>query len=346
MLQRRICWAISCVLFTAMFVGCGGESNDSVDDMERKRPKGPYAETLLRVCAAPDDVLSQGKEQPFDAEQFDLYRQTQLALIKSRLVLDAALGKPGILDLECIVAADDPLAWLRERLNVAFLGDSEILSLRVYHNEADEAKQLAKAIQEAYMDEIVFSERKEALVRADILKRTYRMQVTSLKEMQNSLWQLEEQIGTDASVQAQISRELATEKLRSILRRKARAAERLDEIESEIGLLTPDTDTDEAEPDESVDSADASPDAAALKMLAKEQKLIKAKMVELKKLREDAEQELRSLGGRSADLETRRLEIQALVESTTMLRREIDRIELNLQREPRVRVIQPPFAVP
>jgi succinoglycan biosynthesis transport protein ExoP len=299
------------------------------------------AETLLLVRATMPDYAT-GQQTKFDAQQYAVYKETQAVLVKSRLVLNAALGKPGINELASVRAQDDPLAWLLEVVSVEFIGDSEVMRIRLSYKDAQEARQLVKAIQEAYMDEIVFSQRKEVLVRSDILKRTYRQKIVELSEKRHELWQLEEQIGTDASMQARISRELATEALRSILRREARLEERLDEIELEIGLLTPE---DDQEKDEEAD-VDAFPDAAALKMLAKEQKLIRAKLAELGELQKEAEQELRLMGGRSAAVEARQEEIQALAESAAMLRRQIDALELNLQREPSVQVVQPPVVVP
>jgi succinoglycan biosynthesis transport protein ExoP len=369
------------------------------------------AETLLRARRSQPALL--GNYRIESDKEFEVYKQTQVSLIKSRLVLDAALGKPGVNRLSIVQHEDDPLEWLQRELVVKFMRDSEILRISLRSRNAEEAEDMVKAVQEAYMDEIVFNERKEALVRSDILKRSYRQNMTSIKEKAEELMRLQEEVGTSDSRLAQLNEEFALSELASLRRNLDQKRALLDQVKRQLtvaaasqnGLpyVPPDAlienellrDRQYAEAKQTINlledqlayyatpgqqnsgtverlrsdlafaksslqrlRKDIAPGAVErLRLMsgldgADEQRTIGSLSTEMRELMRqitndeneyrEKEEAVRTMGGRSAELITRQEELNGLQETTNRLRQEIDTVELNLQREPRIQVVQPP----
>jgi uncharacterized protein involved in exopolysaccharide biosynthesis len=82
------------------------------------------------------------------------YLLTQVQLITSDGVLDAALAKPGISNLPMIRGSKDPKADLHELMNVAIVGDQTYL-IRVGLPSRDpaEAAQIVNAVVDSYIDQ-------------------------------------------------------------------------------------------------------------------------------------------------------------------------------------------------
>ncbi len=113
-------------------------------------------------------VKSQSSGKVFDTQverlsPMEIERQAMnhLALLKSPLVLDAALQDQRIAGLDAVRAhAGQELLWLQDELNVSFPGDGEILEVK-YEGEEDpeQMKAVIDAIVKAYQDKVLLQER-------------------------------------------------------------------------------------------------------------------------------------------------------------------------------------------
>ena len=70
---------------------------------------------LLRVAAVEQRLVFKTAEEVSD---FGTYRKTQMALIKSRFVMNAALRKPNIASLSMVREEDFPVAWLEQSIQI------------------------------------------------------------------------------------------------------------------------------------------------------------------------------------------------------------------------------------
>lgn len=93
----------------------------------------------------------------------DVFRQTQRALITSTFVLNSALSRKAIMELDCVARQEDPGHWLRDDLEVTFPGDGDVMELSLAGREADmpEYCRLIDAIIDSYRNEVVHRERME-----------------------------------------------------------------------------------------------------------------------------------------------------------------------------------------
>jgi len=106
---------------------------------------------------------------------YQIFRQTQLVLIKSQKVLDAVLRKPEVQALEEIRSREDPTAWLRENVNADFPQGAEVLEIRMSGFNPNALATIVNATNDAYLNEVVnvdYSGRQERLKKLREFEKT------------------------------------------------------------------------------------------------------------------------------------------------------------------------------
>src|SRR5438876_833018 len=87
------------------------------------------AAALVQVFRNPPQILREGPAGMEVVSDFDTYKRTQVALIKSHFVRQAALRKTAVARLPIVRGQADPIAWLTNELSVDYPGDAEILRI-------------------------------------------------------------------------------------------------------------------------------------------------------------------------------------------------------------------------
>ena len=136
------------------------------------REKAPRV--VLQVSSTPPQFLSGGEaDHHADCDvDYVRYQKTQIALLKSRLVILSALQKPGIAKLPSIRKQHDPASWLKDHLNASFLPDSEMLEISMAPGTGmsrQEQATLLGAITDAYLEQVVNVDRQRRAQRYDML---------------------------------------------------------------------------------------------------------------------------------------------------------------------------------
>src|SRR5262249_10503754 len=110
-------------------------------------------------------------DQPHVSDSdYETYRQTQAVLVKSRLVLNAALRNPKVANLPLLLQQKDPVAWLKDAIQVDFLDKTEIMRISIAGKPSEELATLVTAVTDAYLQEIVNKEQTQRLLRLDDLR--------------------------------------------------------------------------------------------------------------------------------------------------------------------------------
>jgi capsular exopolysaccharide synthesis family protein len=133
-------------------------------------PAEREAAALLEVRAAVPSLsgASGGSPQEGEVERF---KQTQLALAKSLLVVNSALRKPEINTLPALREEKDQVRFLLDEVRVNFLGRSDIMVVSMSSPRGDDAKKIVEAMVRAYLEEIVYADQKEKIKRIETLTR-------------------------------------------------------------------------------------------------------------------------------------------------------------------------------
>jgi len=194
-------------------------------------PRGYEAVVWLRVRAS-GTLLSEGRSAEYDA-----YRKTQLQLLRSPVVLNAALRKPGISSLRMITEQDDPAAWLARTIEPVVQGDSEIMQLKFRGAVAEETAKILNAITSCYLDDIVNKDRQDRLSRRDQLEKKFKENQTELRSRRETFNDLARTLGTRDSQEVATQRGLLMDQLGTARGRMVTAENELERLDAEIAIL-------------------------------------------------------------------------------------------------------------
>lgn len=164
-------------------------------------PRASYvAQARLHMAAVPPRVIFPTAETQTD---YATFQRTQIELIKSRFVLNAALRQPQIAKLSMVQEQVDPVEWLGQELKVAYSGGSEILSISLAGNRPQELASLVNAVKDAYLNGVVLEGHKGRTERLKKLEELYRNYDRDLQDQRRVLREMAKTVGSsDSKVQA------------------------------------------------------------------------------------------------------------------------------------------------
>ena len=133
-----------------------------------KRGDGAFEATAwLRVRGRPADPAA-------DTREYEAFRTMQIQLLKSPVVLNAAVRRPGIAELPTLRNQAEPIAWIADSLEFVTKDRSEVMIIRLRGDRAEDVGQILAAVTEVYLDDIVKKERTDRLARRDSLEKKYK----------------------------------------------------------------------------------------------------------------------------------------------------------------------------
>jgi capsular exopolysaccharide synthesis family protein len=166
-------------------------------------PETSRITALLEVKNNSNDPLADNKSQGVNPILAEREAMSHLALLKSPLVLDAALQRPEIAQLDAVQAyGPDAILWLTDELKVSFPGDGEILEVR-YEGDEDSGEmiKLIDAIVRAYKDKVLLQDRLLRVGTRDDLEQVLQAKKAQLKtvleefkERSNSIGAMQEEV--------------------------------------------------------------------------------------------------------------------------------------------------------
>ena len=134
-------------------------------------------------------------------DEFLTKRQAQATLMTSNFVLNAALRKPGVSQLEYLREEIDPVTWLQKNIRVAFPGNSEILQISMTGDDPVQLVKLVNAVKDAYMEEVVSVDREAHHRRKSVLEQSYHRNTEEIKRKAYVFKDLADELGTDVDPQ-------------------------------------------------------------------------------------------------------------------------------------------------
>src|SRR5262249_5770374 len=128
--------------------------------------------------------------------------RTQVAYIKSRLVLNAALNDAKVKNLRIVQDEIDPLLWLEKNIQADFLTAPEILRIHMTGDEPKELVAIVDAVRDAYFKEVRGREVGWRDQRLKLLQEIYGEAERKLSEKRNVLKGMSEDLGSAKETQA------------------------------------------------------------------------------------------------------------------------------------------------
>jgi hypothetical protein len=151
---------------------------------------------LIRVSQNQPRLIGRASENNNDRD-WTIFCNTQVALLRSAFVLQSALRTPGIHELPLVRDQQDHLAFLRDRLEIGFFDNSEILYIRM-RGSSDEVEQLTKivdAIARIYENEVIFKDEQRSKVIRDALATSFSALTDEIRAKMDDQYALAEELG-------------------------------------------------------------------------------------------------------------------------------------------------------
>lgn len=166
---------------------------------------------LLKVAERPPAVLDKSATA---AEEFAVFKRTQVQLILSNLVLQGTLRDSTINRLETLKEhTDDQIAWLKDQLVIDYPDDAEIMRVAMKGTRKEDIIKVVNRIVKVYMDEIVARERDVRAEHESKLEKSFTTMAQEIQTRTNALKNLEDLHKTSGSDSARILKEMAIEQL-------------------------------------------------------------------------------------------------------------------------------------
>jgi capsular exopolysaccharide synthesis family protein len=159
-------------------------------------PESSISTALFEVSNDQDNVFDITRRT---VQDFDIFKKTQLAKLKSNYVLTAAVRDPGIASLSALADEPDHVEWLQDNLIVDFPQNGEILSISLSGDEPPEDLQrLVDAVAKAYREEVIAADRQRRATNRDLLSRNLDNLQEDLKRKMDQFLAIAEESGRPA----------------------------------------------------------------------------------------------------------------------------------------------------
>jgi polysaccharide biosynthesis transport protein len=194
--------------FLALVAVGGGLLVWSLPTLRADQQSGKSPRALLQIATRPPQVLfstfEQGRSSGDSIEDYRRYVTTQIGLIKSQPVLNAAQQDSGVSQLPSIKDRTDRIAWLKQNLEVTNLKDTEILQISLASGSgasgSDQAA-IINAVVRAYMNEVANVDISNRADRHKQLKEVNKKYEVMLRERRAVLRKLSSSVGRGGPLQ-------------------------------------------------------------------------------------------------------------------------------------------------
>ena len=292
----------------------------SIQFADRQVATAAEVSRLLRLTAIVQKSLT--ADGAMNGEEFSNFKRTQVAMLKSRFVLQAALRKPEIAKLPIVAAQADPVAWLESQLVVDFPGDAELLRVGMKGDKSDQLAKLVNAVVDSYMNEVVYAERDEQLRGRENLQMATGKYREEIRRKFENLQKMQDQTGTDGRGRS-VAKKVAMRQLEFHLDRCDRFQRLLDEIELQLIDATV--------------AGEPASQPALRASLENKRKLLEKRLAQLNEETKAKMAKVRQLDHVSVDVVQGKAELDMLQEITRRMESELRQWDLGMDLPPRVR---------
>ena len=160
----------------------------------------PFA--FIRVALSEESIVF--PKDRMNINDYEVFKNTQLGLIKSPYVFMAALRKKAIANLSIVRQENDPMSWLQEELKAGYVNESEIMRVAITSKNPVEATELVNAIVDAYIDEVVNKQERERRAMSAQLTQIFNSKENEVRSKRASLINLAEKLSASNSEAAKV----------------------------------------------------------------------------------------------------------------------------------------------
>ena len=129
-------------------------------------------------------------------DDFEEYRQAQIALVSSRRVLNSALNDPGVKQTELIREADpDAVTWLEAKLRISSIPSSSFIRVELDGENTAEVLLVLNAVAKAYLEATSNRDNSQRVRRLNELQLAFHEREQEVERARSTLSKLRESTG-------------------------------------------------------------------------------------------------------------------------------------------------------
>jgi polysaccharide biosynthesis transport protein len=172
-----------------------------------------------------------------DSAEYEAYRKTQVQLIKSPLVLMAALRRSGVNSLQTLKGEEDKVGWLMRNVQVSAPMESEVLQVRLRGEDPREITTIVNAVTNAYLTDVVNKEKAERLARRDMLEKKYKENMADIRSRLDTYHNLAKTLGTTDSTEVATQRALLLDHLGTLRAQQTQLQRDIAIVDAELAVM-------------------------------------------------------------------------------------------------------------
>jgi len=172
-----------------------------------------------------------------DSAEYEGYRKTQVQLIKSPLVLMAALRRSGVNALQTLKGEEDKVGWLMRNVQVSAPMESEVLQIRMRGEDPREITAIVNAVTNAYLNDVVNKEKAERLARRDMLEKKYKENMADIRSRLDTYHNLARTLGTTDSAEVATQRALLLDHLSTLRAQQTQLQRDIAMLDAELAVM-------------------------------------------------------------------------------------------------------------
>ncbi len=197
------------------------------------------AQSLIKIQKIMPVVIQNARNGGQDeGAAYDIYKKTQLQLLKSNFVLGRATRSPEMAGLQTMQEHKaDPVGFLESKLVVDYPGDAELMRVAIKGTRREELATIVNTIVQSYMDEVVNADNVAKLKQRDLLNQHYSKNQEEFRTKSEKYHTLINQLGASTSEAAQMRKRLAERALESLVTSRNELMKRIRDQKLQMSLL-------------------------------------------------------------------------------------------------------------
>ena len=169
--------------------------------------------------------------------EYDAYRKTLGARIRSQLVLVEALHKEGISELPMLRAESEPRKFLEDELIVLTPPEQELLQIKMRGKDPQQLVKIVNAVKDSFMENVVNAENNETLYRHDLLERTLKEKNDEILRKRTNLEELKRRTNSSDLEDVKFRYAMAVTKMNSMVEQIRIAKSELAMVETKLEMV-------------------------------------------------------------------------------------------------------------
>jgi capsular exopolysaccharide synthesis family protein len=167
--------------------------------------------TLVEVSSVRPVILSD-----LDRVKFEDYQRTQVAMVRSRVVLRKVLKDPEVADLPFVREKQQPLEWLEKQIQADFSIAPEFMTISMTGADPDAIRVILASVRDVYLKEVIGRDHQARRTELAELRKIYGEYDELLREKRATLKRLADDLGAREVQLLVLKQELAMKELSAI----------------------------------------------------------------------------------------------------------------------------------